>query len=497
MIEEQNGDHLIYGGTNLGIRSKTGANITIEPAGTTSVYFTTDGNFNMGGIAGYPIYVYKAATFDNTMMNLNNSGAANCKISLQDTSTTYNPAIGSVGNDLLIYYGGAERFRSGNDITITNATTLMHRKSGSLYFYQRCDTAPTDSKGYKYGIDTSGNFNMFFVNDADNTSALTWQITRTALTNITQYFHGSQIVFPTATVGLEIGSSAGANSPYIDFHSGSSPVDYDVRGQVTGGNGTNGQGNYSLYAANFIMSQTTSKILLGASSLHSGATPSTLYITQPAGTGPQITLDAYATSSNFTNSRANGTLASPSGVLSGEPISYYGCKTYTSAGAWTGNIGAIRFLATENHTGTGQGTSLEIATTAIGATGRSAVGLFQAGVGLTVTGKVHSDTTAKFFANFNGTGTPAIKGTAHNVSSITDNGVGDYTINFSTALPSANYALSGILCDILASSSRVIIHASTGTANPTTKTTTAVRFGVGWHGGTFDCPDISIVGFGI
>jgi hypothetical protein len=32
-----------------------------------------------------------------------------------------------------------------------------------------------------------------------------------------------------------------------------------------------------------------------------------------------------------------------------------------------------------------------------------------------------------------------------NVSSITDNGVGDYTINFTTALPDANYAalLSG------------------------------------------------------
>lgn len=41
--------------------------------------------------------------------------------------------------------------------------------------------------------------------------------------------------------------------------------------------------------------------------------------------------------------------------------------------------------------------------------------------------------------NFNGTGTVAIRGTATNVSSITDNGVGDYTLNFTTAFPSANY----------------------------------------------------------
>jgi hypothetical protein len=41
--------------------------------------------------------------------------------------------------------------------------------------------------------------------------------------------------------------------------------------------------------------------------------------------------------------------------------------------------------------------------------------------------------------NFNGTGTVAIRA-AVNVSSITDNGTGDYTINFTTAMPDVNYA---------------------------------------------------------
>jgi len=45
------------------------------------------------------------------------------------------------------------------------------------------------------------------------------------------------------------------------------------------------------------------------------------------------------------------------------------------------------------------------------------------------------------WVNFNGTGTLAIRG-GGNVSSITDNGVGDYTINFTTALPDANYAMA-------------------------------------------------------
>jgi hypothetical protein len=43
------------------------------------------------------------------------------------------------------------------------------------------------------------------------------------------------------------------------------------------------------------------------------------------------------------------------------------------------------------------------------------------------------------WVNFNGTGTIAIRASG-NVTSITDNGVGDYTVNFTTAMPDANYA---------------------------------------------------------
>jgi len=50
--------------------------------------------------------------------------------------------------------------------------------------------------------------------------------------------------------------------------------------------------------------------------------------------------------------------------------------------------------------------------------------------------------TAKAWVNFNGTGTVAIRA-AGNVSSITDNGVGDYTLNFATAMADANYAFAG------------------------------------------------------
>ena len=43
------------------------------------------------------------------------------------------------------------------------------------------------------------------------------------------------------------------------------------------------------------------------------------------------------------------------------------------------------------------------------------------------------------WVNFNGTGTVAIRGSG-NVSSITDNSTGNYTVNFTTAMPDVNYS---------------------------------------------------------
>ena len=45
------------------------------------------------------------------------------------------------------------------------------------------------------------------------------------------------------------------------------------------------------------------------------------------------------------------------------------------------------------------------------------------------------------WVNFNGTGTPAIRASG-NVTSITDNNTGDYTVNFTTAMPDANYSVT-------------------------------------------------------
>lgn len=46
---------------------------------------------------------------------------------------------------------------------------------------------------------------------------------------------------------------------------------------------------------------------------------------------------------------------------------------------------------------------------------------------------------ARVWVNFNGTGTVTIRADG-NVSSITDNGTGDYSVNFTNAVSDANYA---------------------------------------------------------
>jgi hypothetical protein len=56
-------------------------------------------------------------------------------------------------------------------------------------------------------------------------------------------------------------------------------------------------------------------------------------------------------------------------------------------------------------------------------------------------GSVATAYGCRAWVNFNGTNTVAIRASG-NVSSITDNGTGDYTVNFTTAMPDANYSVS-------------------------------------------------------
>jgi hypothetical protein len=84
--------------------------------------------------------------------------------------------------------------------------------------------------------------------------------------------------------------------------------------------------------------------------------------------------------------------------------------------------------------------------------------------------------TAKAWVNFNGTGTVAIRAQG-NVSSITDNGASDYTVNFTNAMTDANYT---VLCGGTSANGRFPHVKETAAADTTAvlMTTTQVRV---WH----------------
>ena len=87
---------------------------------------------------------------------------------------------------------------------------------------------------------------------------------------------------------------------------------------------------------------------------------------------------------------------------------------------------------------------VELATSAEAIAGSDAV---RAITPATLFGGLNASGSAPIYAcrawvNFNGTGTVAISASG-NVSSITDNGVGTYTINFTTSMPTPNYAVFG------------------------------------------------------
>ena len=107
--------------------------------------------------------------------------------------------------------------------------------------------------------------------------------------------------------------------------------------------------------------------------------------------------------------------------------------------------------------------------------------------------------SAKAWVNFNGTGTVAIRA-SFNVSSITDNGTGDYTVNFTTALADANYVTVGTALSPSNGDAGKFCVQSTGnpsSTSPTLYSTTQVRIVTGTTSPTVTNQDSTYVGVSI
>ena len=101
-------------------------------------------------------------------------------------------------------------------------------------------------------------------------------------------------------------------------------------------------------------------------------------------------------------------------------------------------------------------------------------------------GSVATAYGCRAWVNFNGTGVVAIRASG-NVTSITDNGVGDYTVNFTTAMPDANY--SSNISNSFGSTYCFVMSNTTSSGTISAPTTSAMRFAVlAYNASTFqDC----------
>lgn len=204
-----------------------------------------------------------------------------------------------------------------------------------------------------------------------------------------------------------------------------------------------------------------------------GTTTITGFGTSPAGTlkivrfAGVLTLTYNATSLILPGAASITTAAGDVAVMSSEGSGNWRCLSYSKA---DGTAVAVNAVATQ--------AEMEAAssTTAVVTPGRA---------------KYHPG-MAKAWVTFDGTsGSIGAGSAAYNVSSITDNGLGDYTVNFTTAFSSANYAVM-----IFARAADVPVGMLVDTT--LTKATGSVRFTCNRrdNGVAIDPSEVSVVVFG-
>ena len=93
-------------------------------------------------------------------------------------------------------------------------------------------------------------------------------------------------------------------------------------------------------------------------------------------------------------------------------------------------------------------------------------------------GSVATAFGCRAWVNFNGVGTVAIRASG-NVSSITDNGVGNYTVNFTNPMPDTNYAFISTVSGVSGNA----VPAFSGQDSSSIKTTSALQIYVAYNGG--------------
>ena len=231
----------------------------------------------------------------------------------------------------------------------------------------------------------------------------------------------------------------------------------------------------------------------GTVTLAAPAVSGTTTLTLPATTGTVVIGTAPSgtiVGTTDTQTLTNKTLTSPT------------ITTPTISGVSTFAAGTALAPAITTTGDTNTGIFFSAADTIDFAEGGAACGQFDSSANFKFNSGYGSVATAygcRAWVNFNGSGTVAIRASG-NVSSITDNGIGDYTVNFTTALPDTFYTgcllIPGVASATDFRGGANIIGSSAGGA--TLKSTTQLRFATGYTSqvsGNIDYTEISATFF--
>jgi hypothetical protein len=208
---------------------------------------------------------------------------------------------------------------------------------------------------------------------------------------------------------------------------------------ITGGSITGVALTGNTFTSPIISGGSINNTPIGASTASTGAF-STLSVTGATTFSGATVANTFSSSgATITGGSINSTAIGGSTAAAGK------FTTLESTGVATFSAGTASDPAITTTSDTNTGIFFSAADTIDFTEGGVAVGQFDSSANFKFNSGYGSVATAygcRAWVKFNGTGTPAIDGSG-NVTSITDNGTGDYTVNFTTAMPDVNYSATG------------------------------------------------------
>ena len=187
------------------------------------------------------------------------------------------------------------------------------------------------------------------------------------------------------------------------------------------------------------------------------------------------------------NVTASGALSVTGATTLSGALTTYGTATFGGTLSVAGNVtGTLNVTGTMTTSGT--------TTLATGSTLTASPASTDSSTKIATTAFVKSNpVTAKAWVNFDGTASGTITPNAkYNVTSVTKNGTGDYTLNFTNALSDTNYSPNITWSDNSAGQFTCKIATSSVSSSPTTMTTTALRILFGGAAGASDNKTICV-----